>query len=374
MPNQASLCLQKNKVKIMVLWEARAKKEVAAALEKKSLALQDSLPEYLLQLVDALSTTIDRTELRIQFDLQESERIGRKHGRERASSQDYTMDQMIFEYHILRQVIFDVIEEELVIAPVEREIIICSIEQAVNNAATQFSATLRDIQQHLTHTLAHDIRNPMTSARLGAEMIMRKPNLIENSKTAARIVSTMERVDLMIRDLLDASRLQVGETLPLQFEEFDLTSVTRQIATEFNYSCNDRISVKAEGTASGFWSKSGLSRVIENLTGNAIKYGSQDTPITITIKKSAAALKLSVHNMGPAIPYEEQSVLFQQYRRSKSTESKTGWGLGLSIVKGITEAHYGNVRIESSEGAGTNFLVELPLDARSASSSSPNFQ
>lgn len=367
MPNEVSRSLQKNKEKIMALWEARAKKEVAAALEKKSLALQDSLPEYIQQLVNALSTTIDRTALRVKFDLQESERIGRKHGRERAGTQDYTMDQMIYEYHILRQVIFDVIEEELQIEPVEREIIICSIEQAVNDAATQFSDTLHDIQQHLTRTLAHDIRNPITSAKLGAQLILRKPGLSDHSKTAARIASSMDRVDSMLHDLLDASRLQAGETLPQGFEEFDLSLVTRQIADEFNHTCNDRIVVTAKDEVTGFWSKSGLSRVIENLLGNAIKHGAENTPILVTIQKKNTVINLIVHNEGTAIPPDEQTVLFQKYRRSKSAESKTGWGLGLSVVKGITEAHQGTVHLESLEGSGTSFLIELPLDARSPS-------
>ena len=177
----------------------------------------------------------------------------------------------------------------------------------------------------------------------------------------------MERVDSMIHDLLDSSRLQAGEKLPLEYEEFDLGVITRQIADEFNYTCNDRVVVTAEGASRGYWSKSGLSRVIENLTGNAIKYGASDTPIQITIQKEDTAIKLIVHNEGPAIPQDEQSVLFQQYRRTKSSENKPGWGLGLSVVKGITEAHQGKVFVESLEGKGTSFSIMLPLDSRPCS-------
>src|SRR5690606_32735949 len=110
------------------------------------------VPEYLEQLSDALSTIIDRTDARKRADRIDSERVGRKHGRERAGSLNYSMQQLIFEYHILRQVICDVMEEEVPLTPVEREIIVASIEQAVNDAATQFSETLRDIQEKLTHT------------------------------------------------------------------------------------------------------------------------------------------------------------------------------------------------------------------------------
>src|SRR4051794_26756007 len=105
MPNLSSERLQLNIEKIMQLWQERAGKEVAAALYQKELVLRDSLSEFLMQIANALSTAIDRTDARVKWDLKESHRVGKKHGHDRAGSQDYTMDQMIFEYHILRQII-----------------------------------------------------------------------------------------------------------------------------------------------------------------------------------------------------------------------------------------------------------------------------
>ncbi|MBC7885370.1 MAG: hypothetical protein H7X99_07835, partial [Saprospiraceae bacterium] len=95
----------------MKIWEERANKEVLAAMKLDSLALRNSLPDLLPQIADALSTTIDRTAVRVRWDRDESMRIGKKHGLERAES-FYTMAQMLSEYHILRQVICDVLEDE----------------------------------------------------------------------------------------------------------------------------------------------------------------------------------------------------------------------------------------------------------------------
>ena len=135
---------------IMKMWEERVLVEIRAAYHQETIALRDSIPDYLLQLSTILSTKTDRSQARQKIELDESIRLGKKHGKERAGSINYTMDQMILEYHILRQVIFDVLENEIVVNPIEREVIVCSIEQAVNDAATQFSETLKDLQEQLS--------------------------------------------------------------------------------------------------------------------------------------------------------------------------------------------------------------------------------
>jgi signal transduction histidine kinase len=107
---------------------------------------------------------------------------------------------------------------------------------------------------------------------------------------------------------------------------------------------------------------------LENLIGNAVKYGAPDTPITVGLRSGETAVELSVHNHGPVISELEIPLMFQQYRRSKSAEAgtKTGWGLGLTLVKGVTDAHKGKIRIESAEGKGTSFILELPYRANEA--------
>jgi hypothetical protein len=145
MSNEASDRLKQNAEKIMRMWEKRARDEVGASTPQNSLVLQGSLPLYLNQLVNQLSNRIARTSARITADEIESTRICKLHGQERAGYADYSISQLILEYHPLRQVIFQVLEEE---APLEvrGDIIIASIEQGVNEAATQFSETLRDIR------------------------------------------------------------------------------------------------------------------------------------------------------------------------------------------------------------------------------------
>lgn len=348
--------------KIMQTWEDRACEEVSAATHQNSLALRNSLPEFLNQMASALSTNIDRTKARVKWDLNESTRIGQKHGRERAKMNSYTMDQLIFEYHILRQVVCDVMEAEAPLSPEEREIIVCAVEQAVNDAATQFSKSLRDVQEQFTQTLAHDLRSPITGARLCADLILKKPAEVENTvKLGKRIISTMERLDLMIHDLLDAGKLRNGESLKLETVDCDLEIIVKEIGDETNFLYENRVKIQTQGATNGKWNPESLRRIIDNLMTNALKFSGPGTPITLKLQKQDHMAVLSVQNFGKLILAEDLPILFEQYKRSRDVENKQGWGLGLSVVKGLTEAHCGTVEVISTPETGTIFTVLLPL-------------
>lgn len=368
MSNEASERLIRLSEKIMIIWEDRATKEVSAAVNQTSLALRNSLPEFLSQIVTALSTTIDRTHIKIKWDREESTRLGKKHGLERATSQNYTMDQLIFEYHIFRQVICEIMEEEAPLSAIEREVIVCAVEQAVNDAATQFSETLYDIQEALTHTLAHDLRGPITTSKLSAQLLLKRPNDVNHCiNIASRISTSMDRIDLMIHDLLDASALRSGATLNLDYEVVDLDILLDQIANEANFLHSNRIRFVSDGPLIGFWNENGLKRVFDNLITNALKFSDPESIITIKLKLINGKAVAEVQNFGKIITSEDMSILFQQFRRvrERTGSGKKGWGLGLTVVKGIVEAHKGNVEVESSEKSGTIFTIFLPLNIQS---------
>ncbi|MFP5386198.1 MAG: ATP-binding protein [Bacteriovoracia bacterium] len=361
MTKAASIRLRRDKDKILDLWVKRALKEVPAANHLEDLSLRDSLPEYLDQLADALSTTIDRTDARVASDKLDRTRVGKKHGMERARSLNYSMDQLIFEYHILRRVVCDVLESEMELKSEEREIIVSSVEQAVNDAATQFSDSLKDIQDQLTRTLAHDFRTPLSVAKLNLQIIMRRPDDVENILSkASRASVNLDRLDRMIQDLLDASRMKTGTNLNLEFQDCDLNWIVKEVLGDLNINHNNDLIIKSTGPCIGKWNESGLRRIVENLVTNAIKYGNAESPITIGVNQTEETAILSVHNIGQPIPPDDISILFQQFRRSRLTEKKPGWGLGLTVVKGMTEAHKGEIEVTSTKEEGTTFKITIP--------------
>jgi signal transduction histidine kinase len=365
LPDNPSKLLSVNALRIMELWETRANKEVLSALNLESLALRNSLPELLAHIAEALSTTVDRTTIRAKWDRSESLRIGRKHGEERAISTYYTMDQMIFEYHILRQVIFDVMEEKAALSTVDREVIICAVEQAVNDAATQFSQTLKSIQERLAQALTHDLRSPLTAARINAERIMRFSADPQRCKQCAtRILTGLDRLDQMVEDLLDASMVQAGHHLSLDFAPCDLTRIAADVIDAAKDVYGDRFILEGDAKAIGNWSERGLFRIVENIVTNAVKYGSCDAPITVSISQGKTATQINIHNHGEGIPKKDQIGLFEQFWQAKQEGNHQGYGIGLTVVKGLVQAQGGEVHVQSSQQSGTTFLIELPHDGQ----------
>lgn len=345
----------------MHLWEERARNEVYASMHQDSLVLQDSLPMYLEQLVDELSHKVDQTPAQITADGVESTRIGKLHGHERAGYADYSMNQLIFEYHILRQVIFQVLETEAPLNVRDRDIIIGSIEKAVNDAATQFSQTLQDIQELFMVTLTHDLRNPINVVKMGTQLLLRRLEPGDaHAEVVTRMMGAIERLNTMIQNLLDASRLRAGYRLTMDFEACNLVLLIQDVVEDLNFAYGRRFLVVSDAEVKSDCCRKELRRVIENLAINAVKYGAPDTPITLTLQQTETQISLTVHNEGKPIAPEAQSILFQQFRRTTCAEEQTGWGLGLFLAKSITEAHQGTIVVESAEGKGTSFIVRLP--------------
>lgn len=223
------------------------------------------------------------------------------------------------------------------------------------------------LREKFVSTLSHDLRTPLTAAKMSAQLISRIPGTTENKLLADRIVSDIDRVDQMIKDLLDANRIRAGEQLRLDVSHCDLHAVVANTIGMLQGIHGDRFIINTDQREIwGYWSIDGLRRVVENLANNAVKYGSSNRPITITLKQSKQRVQLMVHNEGDPIPQRDQVGLFQQFKRANSAQTgkKKGWGLGLSIVHSVVEAHGGKVAIESSAGRGTTFTVELPNDSR----------
>ena len=172
-------CIKDKKEQILSLWEARCLQEVTSACSAGSLALRDSLPLYLDHLSEALATN-RRMDLRsVAIHNEESTRIGKLHGADRATNRSYTLSEVIFEYHILREVLFHVLEADGPLAQGPRDIVLDSIEQAVNDAVVKFTEMHADIQQTFINTLTHDLKTPIWVARMNANVILKRFGLTD---------------------------------------------------------------------------------------------------------------------------------------------------------------------------------------------------
>ena len=109
-----------------------------------------------------------------------------------------------------------------------------------------------------------------------------------------------------------------------------------------------------------------MKRAIENVALNAVKYGDPVRRVTITARKAGKEVAISIHNEGPPLSARELETIFEPFKRVSTAEnsSKTGWGIGLSLVKGVCAAHGGKVTVQSQEKTGTIFTLVIPIDAR----------
>lgn len=224
------------------------------------------------------------------------------------------------------------------------------------------------LRERFVLTLTHDLQNPLASLKSSCELMVKSPGDSKlKSQLAAIALRSVRRMEGMIHDLLDANRIAARERLPIHAERCDLSALLRQTVEDFSIVASpEQVRIDGPSGVTGFWDPGALRRVIENLVSNAIKYGDPSRPITITLRPAAERVGIEVHNFGEPIPPECQTAIFRQFERTRAAEAGTqkGWGIGLTIVKGVVEAHSGRVTVESSAGSGTSFRIELPRDYR----------
>ena len=225
----------------------------------------------------------------------------------------------------------------------------------------------RELREKFVSALSHDLRNPLAIVTMCALIMKRKSDDIEIIEMTDRITSSAARADRMIHNLLDVSRIKVGAGIPLTIQECNLDECVEYVITDQEELYGARFRVEnSSGEIKGFWDNMGLHRILENLVSNAVKYGAPYSEITIKLSSSADAVEIQVKNEGDPILAEEQIDLFNHFNRAKSAEKngQKGWGIGLALVKGITEAHHGSVGVHSTKKDGTTFTIRMPRDSR----------
>ena len=219
----------------------------------------------------------------------------------------------------------------------------------------------KNIRDQIVSTLSHDLRTPLTTVKMSSQLIL-KMNLDDSiKKLAQRIKVNIDRADKMIQNLLDVSKLKAGHSIPINTSTCDLVLIAREVIEEFAFNHGERFLLQSPASLLGVWDCDGLRRILENLLSNAVKYGAFESQIHINLGQSNSVASLEIVNFGNPISSHELSLLFAPYARTKTTHNIQGWGLGLSLVKGLTEAHGGEVKVSSTLEDGTRFKVLLPL-------------
>lgn len=231
-----------------------------------------------------------------------------------------------------------------------------------------------DMRRDFVANVSHELRTPVAAIRALVETLMlrgeRRPELI--GQYAPRIVNECERIDRLVQDLMLLAQTEAGH-LQLQPESLDTREVAEEVLRQVEpvaAASETRIEL-IEFAADPVWAdRFALSQCLRNLVDNAVRYAAGGL-IRVGSQQSDGEVVLSVTDNGPGIPADALGRVFERFYRVDRHRSREdgGSGLGLSIVRHLTEAQEGRVWVESRVGYGSTFYLALPLATRQRSSS-----
>ena len=237
-----------------------------------------------------------------------------------------------------------------------------SLERALHGAV--------HAREQMLAIVSHDLRNPLSVVMMAAKLIERcagpDPSGDRLKKYANAISYEVERMNRLVTDLLDMSKIEAGRSLHVDLSRHDGAELLKQSVERLEPLARARGLTLAVDAPPGVYDldcdAERLHQVFSNLIGNAMKFVPEGGSIAARIARSKGDIVFSVSDTGPGIPQAQVPHLFDPYWQASA--SRSGAGLGLSIVKAIVDAHRGRVWVETEEGTGSSFYCALPAAAR----------
>ncbi len=235
-------------------------------------------------------------------------------------------------------------------------------------------------REALLASISHDLKSPLTVIRGHAQLLQvkaKRPGVepAELIDGLGKIDAAAARMASQLTELLDVTRLQMGQALELHRAPVDLVALVKERASLFRQATRRHtIDIVTEAQeVTGEWDRARLERVIDNLVSNAVKYSPSGGRITVRVEveqqcapdgsdRNLATLAiLSVEDEGIGIPQADQEAIFAPFHRAANVGMIPGTGVGLAGTRQIVEQHGGTITVESDEGKGSRFTVRLPL-------------
>lgn len=211
---------------------------------------------------------------------------------------------------------------------------------------------------------SHELKTPITSMKLFVDVLLRRKTYDQKSdKMLTSVKNQILRLQDLVSDLLDVSRLQTGK-LTFRKEEFRLDKVVAETVEELQQITTETEIVVVKKTPIVIYAdKFRIMQVVTNLVTNAVKYSAPNTTINVAIRRKSNYAVVSVQDFGIGIPPDHQRKIFQRLYQAPGSQARAfrGLGMGLYICREIIRRHHGKIWVESEKGKGSTFYFTLPL-------------
>jgi PAS domain S-box-containing protein len=236
---------------------------------------------------------------------------------------------------------------------------------------------LEQMKNDFVSTVSHDLKSPIMAISMTAELLLRSAPASDpaHRERCDRILRSSRQMTELVTDLLDLGKIEAG--LEDQGERVDLAPLVEEtIRAQSAPAESKRVAIAVTAPAAAVLGvRARLAQVLANLVGNAIKYTREGGRVEVTVKPagSGGAVRVEVRDDGIGIPARDLPHVFDKFYRVRNdaTAGIAGTGLGLAITRSIVEAHHGRIGVDSAEGAGSTFWVELPAAPDEASGPRP---
>jgi signal transduction histidine kinase/small basic protein len=240
-----------------------------------------------------------------------------------------------------------------------------------------FIVTVRDIsaqkeneklRSDMVSLMSHELRTPITSINGFAELLMAEQGIPEDSREFLRIISTeSQRLSRMLNTFLAVSKLEQGDKREVIKIPIRLDAIAHEVLAAYQQKARKkRIRLVEQSNAhlppvAG--DKGLITKVVEHLVDNAIKYSPERTTVTVSSVLEADAVRVVIEDRGYGIPADALEKIWEKFYRvprEGQDKDETSTGLGLSFVKEVVEQHGGSVFVESEPNQGSKFSFTLP--------------
>ncbi len=220
------------------------------------------------------------------------------------------------------------------------------------------------LRQEVVAMVTHDLRTPLGTVNNVFDFLHRG-QLGELNEKGQRFVESglrnTSRMMSLINDLLDIEKIKSGN-FEIECDEVQVRDLFKGCTDLYaTTAASQNINLSVSDTDAIVWGdQDKLLRLLSNLVGNAIKFTPKGGQISLLAEKLEGRIRLSVKDTGPGIPKDKLASVFERYLQVDGEHKSSGSGLGLAICKMFAEAHGGRIWVESDEGKGAEFIVDLP--------------